>query len=121
MTNFNIYLKPYVVVLIYDRETLMYILSVFFYENDTFTLLSQNSYKSHNFAILSCFKRIIDTRVPIYDIASFHRHDTDQKTECTAYSLINSKVCGLFVDAYFHVSCNKMKAHLLKYLWIKNY
>ena len=121
MTIFDIFLKPYVVELIYDRETLMYILSVFFYENDTFTLLSQNSYKSHNFAILSCFKRIIDTRVPIYDIASFHRHDTDQKTECTAYSLINSKVCGRFVDAYFHESCNKMKADLLKYLWIENY
>ena len=119
-TLFNIFIKPYVVELIYDNELMMYVLTVFLYENDEFTILYKNSYRSYNFALLSCLKRIIDTDIPICDIANFHRHDFDQRMICIDYSCINSKVCGRFVNAYFHIYCNNMKKDLLKYLWIQN-
>ena len=38
-TLFNIFIKPYVVELIYDNELMMYVLTVFLYENDEFTIL----------------------------------------------------------------------------------
>ena len=118
-TLFNIYFDPYVIELVFDNESLSYILPVFLKENDISIIHYQNSYKTHDFTIISCFKQIIDTKVPLDHIVTFHKHRYDDKYACIEHALISNKICGRFVKAYFHMFSHKIKRDLLKYLWVE--
>ena len=114
----SIYLKPYLIELVFDFKKPQFNVVTYKFEGSTFILLSETSCSTYSYAVLMCFNRIVSTNLPMKNIVNFHRHDSYNHSQCIEHLCINQKVCGKFIHAYFNKDFKGLENALLKYMWV---